>query len=80
MGTDVFVECEVTEGMFSDEAVVELADRTFVVPKATIQSGASDRRPRVRARLIKDGGKEWIVLPTVYSDSIPRTEATIVRE
>ena len=79
MGTEVLVECGVSEGMFSDEAVVEVAKRSFVVPASTVKV-MGDKRGRVRARLVKSPDREWIVLPTVYSDSIPISSAVIVKE
>jgi hypothetical protein len=80
MGEEVFVECDVTEGMFSDEAVVELADQAFVVPKASVRFASESKRGRVRARLVKNDLGEWIVLPTNYSESIPSKAAVIVSE
>lgn len=79
MGTEVLVECGVSEGMFSDEAVVEVGKRSFVVPANTVRV-IGEKRGRVRARLIKSSDREWIVLPTVYSDSVPSSSAVIVKE
>lgn len=80
MGTEVFVECGVSEGMFSDEAIVEVAERSFIVPKAEVRSGSDPRRGRVRAKLVKNDSGEWIVLPTEYSDSVSKSLAKIVKE
>lgn len=80
MGTEVFIECGVSEGMFSDEAIVEIAERSFIVPKAEVRPGPDPQRGRVRARLVSNQGGEWVVLPTEYSDSISRSLARIVKE
>lgn len=71
MSREVYIACNVQEGMFSDEAVVEIADQWFVVPKAEVRNWKSGRG-EVRAKLFVRDKQEWIVLPTNYSDSVPR--------
>jgi len=66
---EVLVECDVFEGMFSDEAVVEVADFSYVVPKSNVQ-GNPGQRGRVKARLVTRSDGEWVVLPTNYADTI----------
>lgn len=75
---EVFVECEVFEGMFSDEAVVEVADFSYVVPKSKVQ-GQPGQRGRVKARVVSRSDGEWVVLPTNYADTIPAKGLAIQR-
>jgi len=75
---EVFVECEVSEGVFSDEAVVRVADRSYVVPKGEVRAGTGSTKGRVRAKLVRSGGDEWVVLPTDYSESVYKSRVTIV--
>jgi hypothetical protein len=65
--------------MFSDEAVIELAEQSFVVPKAAVRPGVANDQGSVRARLVRDEEREWIVLPTDYSALIPRSKVKIVK-
>jgi hypothetical protein len=80
MGQEVLVECDVFEGMFSDEAVVEVADQSYIVPKDQVTVGTDRTKGRVRARLVGNAEEKWIVLPTNYSDSIPAARAKVVKE
>lgn len=70
MSENVQVECEVFEGMFSDEAVVELADVSYVVPKSNV-IGKPGGRGRLKAQLVTRSDGKWVVLPTNYADTIP---------
>ncbi len=71
MGSEVFVECEVSPGMFSDELVVQVAGREYFVPKDRVRSGGHGRSS-VRAKLIKDNDGEWVVLPTEYGETVSK--------
>lgn len=80
MGTEVLVECEVSQGMFSDEAIVEVADQAYVVPMSEVRMTPGSKRGTVRAKLVKNTNGEWVVLPTNYSDSIARSLTKLVTE
>jgi hypothetical protein len=71
MSQQVYIACNVQEGMFSDEAVIEIADQFFIVPKSEVRNW-NNGKGEVRAKLFVKGKEEWIVLPTNYSDSVPR--------
>ncbi len=76
MSREVFVDCNVFEGMFSDEAVVELADASYIVPKHEVVETAGEKG-KVKATLLTRSDGEWVVLPTSYSDTIPSDKVTI---
>lgn len=76
MSKEVLVDCNVFEGMFSDEVVVELADASYIVPKQKIVDQTGDKG-RVKATLLTRDDGEWVVLPTSYSDTIPSNKVKI---
>jgi len=77
MSKEVYIACNVQEGMFSDEAVVEVSGEFFVVPKSEVRNWENGRG-EVRAKLFARDEKEWLVLPTNYSDSVPRRSDVVL--
>lgn len=74
---EVLVECESSPGMFSDEVVVQVAGREFLVPSDRVRKGKDGSV--VRAKLVHAHDGEWVVLPTVYSDAVSRAQVHVVR-
>jgi hypothetical protein len=68
---EVFVECDVSPGMFSDELVVQVAGHEYLVPKERVRSNGSGGSA-VRAKLVTDNDGEWVVLPTEYGETVSR--------
>lgn len=76
MVQEIFVECEVSPGMFSDEVVVQVAGREYFVPKDRVRPNGQGRGA-VRAKLVKDGDGEWVVLPTEYAETLSKGQVKI---
>jgi hypothetical protein len=65
------IECHVIEGMFKDEVIAEIGDRSFIVPKAKVLD-APGANARIRVEVFKSEGKEWLRIPTEYKELMPK--------
>jgi hypothetical protein len=65
-----WIRCGVRPGMFSNEAVVELGGHYYVVERDAVRNMVGERG-ELRVKIIHIDGREWAVLPTNYSDSVP---------
>lgn len=77
MGKPILVRCRVSQGMFSDEAVVEIKRKdgqlvSFTVPLSKVEFEPEER---LLARLLRD---TLVQLPTNYHDTIPVAEDVLI--
>ena len=80
MPKQLFIECDAKEGMFSDEAVAFIGGEPFVVPRRAIRGGIG-QNSKLAVRSVKRGDQTFIVIPTEYTDVLPkRSEMVLVEE
>lgn len=65
-----WIPCRVFPGMFSDELVVEVNDRSLFVNRDAVRARQGDQG-EVLVRVFEADGTTWAVMPTNASDSIP---------
>lgn len=75
--SDVLIECEASPGMFSDEVVVQVGGREYVVPKDRVTQSAGAATVKVKLVTADDG--EWIVLPTQYRDVVSKGQVKVAK-
>lgn len=83
MGSEVFLKCRVSKGMFSDERVVEITrrgglSRTFVVHVSSIAEVDDVGNGKLKAALVTRGNNKWVMLPTNRQDSMLIDEGSLV--
>lgn len=64
-----WITCKVFDGMFSDELVVELGDRSFFVERSSVRNRENDRG-EIRVTIVEADGRKWAVVPTRTSESV----------
>ena len=64
-----WITCNVYDGMFSDELVVELGDRSFFVKSSSVRNRASDRG-EIRVTIVEADGRWWAVMPTNTNETV----------
>lgn len=64
-----WIPCGVSPGMFSDERVVEINDRTFFVNEKSVRS--VEGRDEVEVTIVERDGQKWAVLPTSAREMVP---------
>lgn len=65
-----WITCMVYPGMFSDELVVEINDRSFFVSRDAVRKRQGDRG-EILVTVVEADGKEWAVVPTSTSETVP---------
>jgi hypothetical protein len=65
-----WIRCRVRPGMFSDERTVEVEGRSFFVEPRSVRNTEPDGTGEVEVTIVRDGNREWAVLPTNYRDSV----------
>ena len=68
--TKVWMRCQVSPGMFSDERTVEVEGRYFFVEEVSVRNVGADGWGELEVTIIERDGHRWAVLPTNYSDSV----------
>jgi len=66
----VWMRCQVSPGMFSDERTVEVEGRYFFVEEVSVRNVGADGWGELEVTIIERDGHRWAVLPTNYSDSV----------
>jgi len=75
--SDVLIECEASPGVFSDEVVVQVAGREFLVPKDRVAQ--SNGTSTVKAQLVSSADGDWVVLPTEYRDVVNKGQVKVAK-
>ena len=65
-----WLRCRIYPGMFSDERIVEIGERSYFVQEESVRN-VKDGHGEVQIRIVKINGVEWAELPTNYSDTVP---------
>ncbi len=65
-----WIPCEVYPGMFSDELVVEIDDRSFFVGRDAVRRHEGNRG-EVLVTIVDANGGTWAVIPTTTRETVP---------
>ena len=65
-----WIPCRVYPGMFSDELVVEIGDRSFFVSCDAVRKHEGDRG-EVLVTIVEVDGRKWAVVPTSTRETVP---------
>ena len=68
--TQKWIPCRTYPGMFSDELVVELDERSFFVARDAVRGQAGDHA-EVLVTIVEIDGKEWALMPTSTKEAVP---------
>lgn len=73
--SESWLDCEIGDGMFSDEMVVVFdTDKgevvSFFVPRSSVED-LGEAKGRLRVRVFEDGGQTWAVLPNEVQSIVP---------
>lgn len=72
-----YVECDVKQGMFSDEAVATVGRHVFIVPRNKVL-GELGSRARLAVEMFERDNTVWVVVPTDYRDVVPKTSEMVI--
>ena len=75
MMSEKWLNCKVTDGMFSDELAVTChslsgAETSVFVPSEKVVRGEATNEGRVKVEVFSDGSRTWAVLPNDSRDEI----------
>ena len=66
----VWMRCQVSPGMFSNERTVEVEGRYFFVEAASVRNVGADGWGELEVTVFEREGRKWAVIPTNYRDSV----------
>ena len=70
MASKKWIACGVSPGMFSDERLVEVNDRTFFVDEGSVRN-VKEGHGEVHVTVFEIDGKPWAMLPTNTRETVP---------
>lgn len=66
----VWLDCQVFPGMFSNECIVEYQGRSYFVENTAVQK-TKDNKGKVLVAIIEINGQKWGVMPTCNRETVP---------
>ena len=66
----VWMRCQVSLGMFSNERTVEVDGRYFFVEEAAVRNVGADGWGEVEVTVFESEGRKWAVIPTDYKEIV----------